>query len=62
MIDTTVFEPDSEEYNKELQRIMKSTAFHEINKGLNNCELVQQYFLMNTKNLMHRLRMIEFKI
>jgi hypothetical protein len=43
-IDTTIYEPDSEEYNKELQRIMKNTAFHEINKGLNNCELVQQYF------------------
>lgn len=43
-IDSTVFEPNSDEYIKELQRIMKNTVKKEIEKGLDFCKSVQNYY------------------
>lgn len=43
-IDTENIPENSDEYSKELQRIMKNTALKEIEKGLDFCVQVQQYF------------------
>jgi hypothetical protein len=44
LINTDIFEPNSDAYIKELQRIMKSLVFKEVDKGLDYCKKVQQYF------------------
>lgn len=49
-IDTTVFETNSDEYIKELQRIMKLTVKKEIEKGLDFCKNVQNYFFIEYRN------------
>lgn len=43
-IDPSVFEPNSNEYIKELQRIMKNTVKKEMEKGLDFCKEVQNYY------------------
>ena len=48
-IDTDVFEPDSDEYIKELQRIMKNTVKKEIDKGLDFCKDVQNYYFTESQ-------------
>jgi hypothetical protein len=48
-IDTDIFEPDSDEYIKELQRIMKNTVKKEIDKGLDFCKDVQNYYFTESQ-------------
>jgi hypothetical protein len=43
-IDPNVFEPNSDAYVKELQRIMKTLVLKELERGLYYCTQVQQYF------------------
>lgn len=43
-IDPNIYPPNSDEYVKEIQKVMKQTAFKEIDKGMDFCKEVQQYF------------------
>lgn len=43
-IDTDVYEINSDNYNKEVQKIIKTSIFREINNGFSKCTLVQKYF------------------
>jgi len=43
-IDPDRFEPNSDEYLKEVQHIMKSTIFRDIDRGFGFCKDVQNYF------------------
>jgi hypothetical protein len=43
-IDTDIYPANTTEYVQELQRIMKTTAMKEINRGLSFCQDVQKYF------------------
>jgi hypothetical protein len=50
-IDINVFQPGSEEYMKELQRIMKFNVLCEIERGIAVCKKVQQYFFDESKKI-----------
>ena len=45
------FIEDSNEYNKELQKLMKTNVFNELKEGLENCVKVQKYFFEQTLSL-----------
>ena len=49
-IDITLYEPNSEEYNMILQNIMKSSVKNQIERGLDSCKEVQNYFFTEYKN------------
>lgn len=54
-IDVNEYEEQSDDYIKEHHKIMKNSVFGEIQKGLDRCIQVQQFFFEESKNLSNQI-------
>ena len=52
LINIEVFEPNSDEYVKELQKIMKQYLKNEIDKGLEYCKKIQNYYFTTSQDFL----------